>query len=275
MRNAPKILLMALAMVTLTATAALAHFQMLYVPTPALDKGQQLEMDIVFTHPFHASHTMNMGKPEAFYLLKKRGEKTQKVDLMGYVKPVEWDNHGGTASAYHATIPAKETRSMGDYMFVMVPDPYYEGEEDIYIQQITKMVVNVAGVPTLWSESADLPTEIMPLDKPYANWEGGVFRGVVMSDGKPVPNAELEIEFANHPPVPGKSMFRKEATIEAPQASYEIMGILTNDRGEFTIGLPKAGWWGICALGSGPDTEHKGKELSQDAVLWVYAAPMN
>ena len=52
------------------------------------------------------------------------------------------------------------------------------------------------------------------------------------------------------------------------------MGIKTNDRGEFTIGIPRAGWWGICALGSGPAKEYKGKELSQDAVLWLKAVDM-
>ncbi len=40
------------------------------------------------------------------------------------------------------------------------------------------------------------------------------------------------------------------------------------------IGLPRAGWWGICALAVGSDTEHEGKELSQDAVLWVQAKEM-
>ncbi|SIS85912.1 hypothetical protein SAMN05878426_1081, partial [Phaeovulum vinaykumarii] len=28
------------------------------------------------------------------------------------------------------------------------------------------------------------------------------------------------------------------------------------------------------ALGSGPATEHEGKELSQDAVIWITAADM-
>ncbi|MDY0220284.1 MAG: hypothetical protein RBR67_04025 [Desulfobacterium sp.] len=37
------------------------------------------------------------------------------------------------------------------------------------------------------------------------------------------------------------------------------------------IGIPKAGWWGFCPLGVGPIKEHKGKELSQDAVIWVNA----
>ncbi|WP_200347347.1 peptidoglycan-binding domain-containing protein, partial [Halochromatium glycolicum] len=39
--------------------------------------------------------------------------------------------------------------------------------------------------------------------------------------------------------------------------------------GVFTFGIPRPGIWGFACLGSGPDKEHKGKELSQDAVLWI------
>jgi cobalt/nickel transport protein len=46
---------------------------------------------------------------------------------------------------------------------------------------------------------------------------------------------------------------------------------VTDADGRFTFGIPRAGFWGFAALGSGPETEHEGKELSQDAVLWVRA----
>ncbi len=92
------------------------------------------------------------------------------------------------------------TRSLGDYTFVLKPAPYYEEQEDKYIQQITKTVVNIGGLPGAWDEPLGLPVEIVPLDKPYANWVGGVFRAVVLSGGEPVPHAEVEVEFLNHEP---------------------------------------------------------------------------
>jgi cobalt/nickel transport protein len=52
------------------------------------------------------------------------------------------------------------------------------------------------------------------------------------------------------------------------------MTIKADVNGQFTFGIPRAGWWGFCALGVGPDTEHNGKELSQDAVIWVQARDM-
>ncbi|MDQ0654915.1 metal ABC transporter solute-binding protein, Zn/Mn family [Pseudomonas cedrina] len=41
-----------------------------------------------------------------------------------------------------------------------------------------------------------------------------------------------------------------------------------------TIGLPRAGWWGIAALNIGSTKTYKGKPLSQDAVLWIQARDM-
>ena len=258
------------------AATAFAHFQLIYTPEAALQRGGELDLTLVFTHPFSSGHTMDMAPIEEFYVISQRGEDAEpkKTNLMEFVREIKWTTQGNSGVAYEAKLPKKIVRSMGDYTFVMVPGPYYESEEDTYIQQITKMMINVGGVPGNWSEPLGLPTEIVALDKPYANWEGGVFRGIVLSNGKPVPNADLEIEFLNHLPVEGKNTFAEKGVLTASQDAFVTMSIKANDRGEFTIGLPVAGWWGICALGTGPVKEHKGKELSQDAVLWVKAAPV-
>lgn len=253
--------------VLMAATPAMAHFQMVYTPEAALEKGATLDLKLVFTHPFEAGHTMDMGTPQEFYVINKG----RKKDLKSALKPITWQSLTNSGKAYEAEY---KVRSMGDYVFVLVPEPYYEGEEEIYIQQITKVVINNAGLPTDWDSPVGLPTEIKPLDKPYALWTGNVFRGVVLSDGKPVPGAEIEVEYMNHPPVEGKNEFQKEGMAEAPQDAYVTMGIVADDNGEFVYGIPKAGWWGFCALGSGPQKEYKGKELSQDAVIWVHAKDM-
>jgi cobalt/nickel transport protein len=71
-----------------------------------------------------------------------------------------------------------------------------------------------------------------------------------------------------------KNAFEKQAAIQAPHSSLEVLGIRANAQREFTIGLPKAGWWGIAALGIGPEDEHKGKGLAQEAVLWIQVTDM-
>jgi cobalt/nickel transport protein len=264
-------LLLAGLLTLFVSAPALAHFQMLYTPESALERGGEMTLKLVFTHPFDAGYTMDMAPVQEFYVVQQRGEEAEpeKVDLMEYLKPISWASLTNSGAAYEANLPTKVVRSMGDYVFVLVPGPYYEEKEDIYIQQLTKMMVNVGGVPGNWHQPLGLPAEIAPLDKPYANWTGGVFRGVVMSAGKPVPHAELEVEYLNHAPNMEKNAFEKEAGIEAPHTSLEVLGIRANAQGEFVIGLPKAGWWGIAALGVGSEDEHNGKELSQDAVLWI------
>jgi len=256
--------------------AALAHFQLIYTPQTALKSGQATPVVLVFTHPFEAGHTMDMTTPQGFYVLSQRGSDAtpQKTDLLSYLKPITWTSLTNSGRAFEAALPRQVTRSLGDYVFVLEPSPYLEASEDKYIQQYTKMVMNVGGLPGNWSARVGLPAEILPLDKPYANWTGGIFRGVVLGEGKPVANAEIEVSYLNHAPDLGAKRFTGAAQATAPQDSFANLSILANDRGEFAIGLPKAGWWGICALGVGPRTEHEGKALSQDAVLWVQATDM-
>ena len=270
----PKTLVVAL-VACLTAGAAQAHFQMLYVPESALPRGQDLELALVFTHPFSGGPTMPMGEPRSFTLTSQRGSAAAvKTDLKRYLRPVEWRGADNRATAYRATIPRDLIRPLGDHVFVLDPEPYLETEEDIYIQQFTKLIVNVGGVPGNWAEAQKLPVEIQPLNKPYANWTGGVFRGVVLSEGKPVPFARVEVEYINHPVNLGRNAFGRKAIAKAPQPAYERVALLADEQGVVVIGLPKAGWWGIAALDIGTVKTHNGKTLSQDAVLWVQAKDM-
>jgi cobalt/nickel transport protein len=265
----------ALTLLALVSSPACAHFLLVYTPEMALKAGQATHLSLVFTHPFEATHTMALDAPQEFYVISQRGAdaRPQKTDLKQYLQPIAWASTENSDRAFEARLPTQITRSLGDYVFVTVPAPYYEKSEDKYIQQYTKMIMNIGGLPGNWAEPVGLPVEIIPLDKPYANWTNGIFRGVVLADGKPVANAELEIGYLNHAPDVAARKFGP-AQVAAPQNAFMNMGIRTNERGEFAIGLPRAGWWGICALAIGSKTEHQGKHLSQDAVIWVKATDM-
>ena len=261
------ITLIALLMIVAFASPAMAHFQMIYTPESALQKAKTIDLKLVFTHPFEAGHTMDMGKPEQFFVVRKE----KKKDLLSTLKPITWTSLTNKGAAYETTY---KLRGMGDNVFCLVPSPYMEKEEDAYIQQITKVVINTGGFPTDWDAEIGLPAEIIALDKPYALWTGNVFRGIVKSQGKPVPFADIEVEYMNHQPQMSKNAFAQKAEVEAPQDAFVTMTIKANAVGEFSFGIPKAGWWGFCALGAGPTKEYKGKELSQDAVIWVQAKDM-
>ncbi|WLG98646.1 DUF4198 domain-containing protein [Pseudomonas beijingensis] len=267
-------LLQALAATTFTGLtgAAQAHFQMLYLEETALQRAEKLEFALVFTHPFSGGPTMTMDEPRAFSHTSAHSE--EKIDLRKYLRPVEWQSRDNRTRAYRASIPKELVRTLGDHIFVLEPEPYLETEEDIYIQQFTKLIVNVGGVPSNWAEPQGLPVEIQPLNKPYANWTGGVFRAVVLAGGKPVPFAEIEIEYVNHSVDLEKNAFGGQDYVTAPQASFKAQSTYSDAQGIVTIGLPRAGWWGIAALDIGATKTHKGKPLSQDAVLWVQVRDM-
>lgn len=263
-------------LIAASSSMAHAHFQLLYTPEAALNESRAMPLALVFSHPFNNGYTMSMGEPEAFYVISQRGAGGQrrKTDLLEYLEPITWSGVDSQADAFIARPPRSVTRSLGDYTYVLRPAPYFEEPEDKYIQQITKTVINVGGLPGSWDEPLGLPVEIVPLDKPYANWVGGVFRAVILADGNPVPHAEIEIEYLNHEPQIDQLRFDPEGKVTAPQGSFITLSIRANALGEVTIGLPRAGWWGICALDLDDGLQYNGKELSLDAVLWIHATEM-
>ncbi len=264
----------------LIALPASAHFQMLYTPKSALtpEDPSKINVLLVFTHPFEAGLTMNMGQdaagkihPPKVFGVKNKGKE---ADLLSQLKPITFKSLSSEGKGYE--LSDFTLKGMGDFVFYLDPGPYFEKSEDSYIQQCAKMIVNKGGAPTDWGKPAGLPVEILPLDKPYALWTGNVFRGIVVrKEGEkyvPVPGAEIEVEYLNHS-VNGHA-FAEKAAAKAPQDAFVTQTILADQNGEFAYGIPRAGWWGFCALGAGGDLKHDGKPLSLDAVIWVQAHDM-
>lgn len=256
-----KRLLLSAAALLLLAAPAQAHFQLIYTPKVNIEKPGDLTFKLIFWHPFENGHAMDMGEPVDFHMVLK-GKKT---DLKKALKPITFHGASNEAKAYEAVVPVKRN---GDYILVLTPAPYFEKSEDIYIQQITKSFINKGGVPTGWNEPLGLPAEIVPLNKPTNVIAGSTFSGVLLADGKPVPNAEIEIEYMAAEPDMATNK-AKPATAQ-PMPGGAVVAI-TDENGVFTFGVPKAGFWGFAALGSGPVKKHEGKDLSQDAVIWVRA----
>ncbi|CAK7035288.1 MAG: hypothetical protein DELT_00537 [Desulfovibrio sp.] len=257
------------------AVPASAHFMVLYTPEMAIGEASDMDIRAIFTHPAEAGHMMDMGGVKEFYAMYQRGEnEPKKIDLKAELKEITWKNPESSAKAFAAKLPRKTVRSAGDYTFVLVPGYYLEKEEDTYMQQITKLIVNVGGIPGNWADPVGLPCEIVPLIKPYGLWTGNVFKARVLSEGKPVANAEVEVEYMNHMPDLKTNSMPKQGIVEFPHDAFTTQTIFSDEQGYITFGIPKSGWWGFAALGVGPDKEHNGKELSQDAVIWVKAVDM-
>ncbi|WP_027858145.1 DUF4198 domain-containing protein [Marinobacterium jannaschii] len=256
--------LLAGAILALSSLSAQAHFQLIYTPELALERGKSLTLKMPFAHPGSNGGVMDMARPQSLKLIHKGKEK----DLSSKLEPIGWSGGEEQAAAWQALA---KLRGMGDYVYLLTPEPYLEVSEDAYIQQITKTIINVGGLPTDWENELGLKAEIVPLQAPYAVYAGGTFSGVVKSEGKPVPFAEIEVELINYKPDMQANRFDDKATYNYPSGLYETLSIRADANGTFTFGVPVAGIWGFAALGVGPDKEHKGKELSQDAVLWIEA----
>jgi len=241
-------------------SVASAHFQLILPSNDLINEGEasEIELQLIFTHPSEASHTMSMEKPAVFGVLH-RGEKEE---LTGTLESFSY--HGGKAwkTSYNA-------RGFGDFVFYLEPDPYYEGMEDKYITQITKVVVNNLGMPTDWDVELGLAAEIVPLNKPYGLWTGNVFQGIVKKDGEPVPFAEIEVEHLNSQSFSG--LVGEEQ--EFPSDAHITQVIRADENGVFTYGIPKSGWWGFAALMEGEQIDGKDHEIG--AVIWIKAYDLN
>ncbi len=239
---------------------ASAHFQIILPSDDLINDGEntELEIQLIFTHPSEASHTMDMEKPEMFGVL----HKGKKNDLTNSLKSFSYQ--GG--KAWEAIYDAK---GFGDFVFYLKPAPYYEAMEDAYITQITKVVVNSLGMPTDWDAEIGLQAEIIPLNKPYGLWTGNVFQGIVQMNGEPVPYAEVEVERINSQSFSG--LLGEEQ--DFPSDAHVTQVIRADENGVFTYGIPKSGWWGFAALMEGEKVDGKDHEIG--AVMWIKAYDMN
>ncbi len=257
-----KIIAVALALISGTAGA---HFQLLLPAGElALQRPAKKTLYLPFTHPAVSGQVMDMARPESLFVVH-RGERTNALDSVVASSFSSAENTGASWLASHAF------KRLGDHVLVIEPAPYFEAAEDKYIQQLTKTVVNVGGLPTDWDAEIGLPVEIMPLSNPAAVWAGSTFTAQVLAGGQPVPGAEVEIEMLNYEIDADANGFRAEPNVEIPVPLLETQALRADSNGVITLGIPFAGRWGIAALDLVPGSEHEGKPLSIDAVLWLDA----
>ena len=234
------------------AGPAAAHFGML-IPSKNIitPEKKSVHLTLSFSHPFELVG-MTLEKPAKFYVVRD-GKRT---DLLETLKKTEVMGHQAWETTYKIKRP-------GVYHFAMEPKPYWEPAEDLSIIHYTKTIVAAFGADEGWDEPVGLPTEIVPRLRPFGNYAGNSFVGQVLMQGKPVPNAEIEVEFYN-----------RDEKLAAP-SDYHVTQVIKADAdGIFTFTCPRAGWWGFAALNEAdyklknPTGEEKPVELG--AVLWIY-----
>ncbi len=248
------------------AVPATAHFGTI-VPSDdivAQDDTKTLNLQIKFIHPMEM-HYMEMVKPKQFGVARD-GRKT---DLLNILKAAKGNGPDQTEKFTFWTGDYTIKRP-GDYTFYVEPAPYWEPAEDVFIIHYTKVCVNALGLERGWDQPVGLETEIIPLTRPYGLWTGNLFTGQVMLKGKPVPFAEVEVEYLNESP-------ENTSVVVAPADPYVTQVVKADANGVFSYAMPKAGWWGFAALNEADwKLTHEGKEKGVEigAVYWVRTRDM-
>ncbi len=246
------------AAVLLAVQPAWSHFQVLLPDRDVIEAGEEktVDLEILFTHPMEQGPVMEMGRPTRFGVLVG-GRKT---DLLDQLRPQKVDGHAAYACRAKLGRP-------GDYVFYLEPAPYWEPTERKMIVHYTKVVVDYLGAEEGWDAIVGLPVEIEPLVRPFGLWTGNSFRGIVRHNGKPVPFAEIEVEYCN-----------EGGRVKTPNDAFITQVIKADAAGVFCYTMPRAGWWGFAALVDGdekmnnPDGQPVAVELG--GLMWVKTVDM-
>ena len=233
------------------ASNASAHYGMVIPSDSMIMQGDNktVTLKLSFSHPFEGEG-MELVKPEVFGVMANG----KKQDLLGKLKKTQIMGHTAWEIDYNIKRP-------GVYIFHMEPEPYWEPAEDCYIIHYTKTVITAFGDDEGWDEEIGLKTEIVPLSKPFGLYAGNVFQGIVKLNGRPVPYAEVEMEYYN-----------EDGRSEAPTDYMVTQTIKADQNGVFTYAVPKAGWWGFAALNASDKKmkyEGEDKDIELGAVIWV------
>ncbi len=243
-------------LIMLSASVSYAHFGVIIPSDDIVSKGdsKKISLQIEFIHPFEGQY-MQMQRPRAFGVVVNG----RKQDLLPALK----EKTAGGFSTWEAVYRIK---GPGDYVFFVEPRPYWEPAEEKFIVHYTKVIVDAFGMEKGWDSEVGLRTEIVPLTRPYGLWAGNVFQGIVKVDGRPVPYAEVEVEYYN-----------EGGRIKPPAGPYVTQVTKADKNGVFTYAMPRAGWWGFAALSTaGFRLKHEGKEYPVEigAVIWVRTREM-
>lgn len=237
--------------------SARAHFQVLLPSTDVIsdEDDKTIQLEVLFTHPMRQGPVMEMARPRQFGVLV--GGK--KHDLLAELKEHKLQGKTAYTASHRAARP-------GDYVFFVEPAPYWEAAERKMIVHYTKVVVDVMGAEDGWDAMVGFPVEIEPLVRPYGLWTGNSFRGVVKRDGKPVPFAEVEVEYYN-----------EGRRVKLPSDAFTTQVIKADANGVFSYAMPRAGWWGFAALVPGEKTtgpDGKPAETELGGLMWVKTVDM-
>lgn len=244
-----------------------AHFGTVIPSTDIISSGDplQVSLEVKFIHPMELTY-MEMAKPKEFGVVT-RGQKYDLLDSLHETKRQCIDPQQN----FTYWTGDFQIKRPGDHTFYVVPQPYWEPAENLFIVHYTKVTVAALGLENGWDQPIGLETEIVPLTRPYGLWTGNLFSGQILLKGKPVPFAEVEVEYLNATVDVGEF-------VKPPADPFITQVVRADSHGVFHYAMPRAGWWGFSALSEADWTlPHQGQDRAVEigAVFWVHTRDMD
>lgn len=225
------------------------------------DPKLQTDVLISLMEPF-VYENIDMDTPQMFAVLEppieEEGTGLERRDLLGDLEEIRYLNK----KAWNANVALKKA---GAHIFVLESKPWWDEKVHKYRQHLSKSIILSGSSDFGWNLPADLPLEIMPLHRPVGLYAPCLFSGIVLKDGKSVPDVPVRVGHIN------------ENGLESVSLWHEVMVTRTDSAGKFSIIFNEPGWW-YCEA-TVPGEPLKGadgslKEVELSSIMWLYVDPL-
>ncbi len=235
---------------------AFAHFAILVTDTPSVKVGQEAAFRFYNGHPYECE-VVDTAAPERVLVIPPKGEPVEIKASAGTLAKAD----GGKA-AIHTFSYTPKVR--GDHLVTVRTALAYDAHARAYVQDEVKLVLHVQ-TQEGWQQPAGASLELLPLTRPYGLEPGFVFKAQARLKGKPLADAEVEIEkFHAAPP---KQIPDDEALITRTA--------ITDMNGYVVCTLDEPGWWAIMVSTEDGRKAHEGKPVPilRRAQFWLKVGP--
>jgi len=262
-KRAWRLSVVGISLILLGLNNAEAHFQVLW-PTSGNGYGQRgrpITWHYFWGHPYEKI-IFDTQRPKV-YIVRPDGQRDPVEIRETETKDEETGLRRRTFQIVYTPT------SLGDSYLCLEAPPYFIPEEGLFWKDYVKQCLHVRAERG-WERPVGMEMEIVPLTRPYGMEEGAVFKGQVLYQGKPLANAEVEIEKFN-------GFYVKEDALPLDPYGQENLPLITKVsrtdlNGYLTYTLDEPGWWIISVRHRAGLTVHEGKRypLEKRAGFWLY-----
>jgi cobalt/nickel transport protein len=244
---------MVLALISQTAQA---HFHILLPQAPAVKRGEPVTVTYEWGHAFE-HHLLDAPAPESVQVIGPDGRSSDLTKNLEKVRVAGAEGKQVAAYRLRFTPPLR-----GDYTFVLRTCPIWIDDDEVFLQDIVKVVLHVQAQKG-WDAVAPATFQLVPLTRPYGLQPGLVFQARTEGIDQPLKGAPVEIERYNA--MPPKEMPPDEQITRTAK---------TDPNGVLTCTLTEPGWWAVTVQRDAGTHQRNGKTypLRQRATFWVHVA---